>query len=533
MTPTRRWTALSALLIVIAMVRIASTYRVYSATVDEATHTGAGLELFQHHRYDLQIVNPPLPRVIFSAIPYARGMRIDTSLDFAGTLRSVFYSRGDYVTNVASARVGNLPFFILACAAVWWLARRALGDTGAFVALFLFTFQPIVLGHSGLVTHDAAATAGLAVALVAFQFWLEKPSVPRAAILGAAYGFSALCKFACVPDVPLACAAIFAVRIAADSKTRQSALRALETLLVVPLTTFLIVWAGHAFTVGTFEQLEPWRNEFGRAAAWMLERVDPATPLPAPHFFKGIGELLRLDRQGHLSYLFGRSSTDGFWWYFPAAIALKTPLAFLALASLGFIFTWKMHELRAPFLESFAAAAAIVVYAFTTRLDLGVRYVLPAYVPLTLAAAAAAMAMLGNARRTVRVTALLLVGAHGVASMAAHPDYFPYFNILAGREPSRYLIDSNLDWGQDVLRLRKVLREERIERVGLSLMGPADFDALAFPPWYHLHPWIPTAGWLAVSEHSYRFSAIEGGWDWLRNRPYRRVGTSIRLYYMP
>ena len=113
--------------------------------------------------------------------------------------------------------------------------------------------------------------------------------------------------------------------------------------------------------------------------------------------------------------------------------------------------------------------------------------------------------------------------------MAAHPDYFPYFNALVGRDPSRYLVDSNLDWGQDVLRLRHVARELRIERLGVALMGTADLDALRFPPHYNAQPSQPATGWVAMSDHAYHMAR----WPWLAGRAYRRIGKSIRLYFAP
>jgi hypothetical protein len=117
-------------------------------------------------------------------------------------------------------------------------------------------------------------------------------------------------------------------------------------------------------------------------------------------------------------------------------------------------------------------------------------------------------------------------------SAATHPDYFPYFNALAGRDPSRILVDSNLDWGQDVLRLRHALRKRHIEKVGLSLMGGADVEALGFPPNYNLDSHGPANGWIAVSDHIYRMEKAEGGWWWLEGHPYKRVGKSIRLFNM-
>jgi hypothetical protein len=159
-----------------------------------------------------------------------------------------------------------------------------------------------------------------------------------------------------------------------------------------------------------------------------------------------------------------------------------------------------------------------------SHLNLGVRYVLPAYAPLAVAGAAGALAF----RR--RWIAIALLVWHTGASLIAHPDAFPYFNEAAGREPSRLLLDSNIDWGQDALRLKRVLREKKAERVGLAVLGWHDWDKLGFPPHYALNRDVPSQGWVAVSEHLY---GVARGAPWLEGRKYERVGTSIRLYYLP
>ncbi len=246
-------------------------------------------------------------------------------------------------------------------------------------------------------------------------------------------------------------------------------------------------------------------------------------------FTEGIRGLIDLDREGHTSYLFGKVSTTGWWWYFPVAVALKTTLATLLLVILGFLFARRERV----FAESLAAAVAILLVAMTGNLDLGVRYVLPMYAPLAIAAAAAAVTMF-RARAT-RAVAIALLVAHAGATALAHPDYIAYFNALGGRDPSRYLVDSNVEWGQDVLRLARIARDEKIELIGLSIHaeGVHDYDALGLPPRYHLQPWAPAHGWIAVGDHSYRMLRAEGGWRWLVGKEYRRVGKSIRLYHLP
>lgn len=467
-------------LIVFSMLRIASTWTVFSATVDEPMHISAGLELHTQHRYTYQPENPPLPRVVLAFAPWLGGMDFDPNREISEQLLRVFYSDDRYKTNLVLARAGNLVFFLIASVAVWLWARRELGSAGGFIATLLFALQPLIAGHAGLATHDVAATAGVAVSLLAFARWLELPRPRRAVAFGAGYGFAVLCKFSCIGYVPAACVAMYLVRAIRERDPRWRALA--PGFAAALATTLLVIWTGYAFTI------QP--------------------------FMAGIKGLAALDRGGHFGYLFGEVRTTGWRWYFPVAVALKSTLASLALALLA----------RRRGAEALAAAAAILMVSMPSHLNLGVRYVLPVYAPIAVAGAAGALAF----RR--KWIAIVLLAWHTGASVLTVPDSFPYFNEAAGRRPWRLLIDSNIDWGQDVLRLKRVIRKKKIERIGLAVLGWHDWDSLGFPPHYALHRDVPTQGWVAVSEHLY---GVARGAPWLEGRRYERVGRSIRLYYIP
>jgi hypothetical protein len=529
--PKLRPVTLAALLIVIGCIRIASTWRTFSDTVDEATHIGAGLELLQYHTYELHPLNPPLPRIVMAAAPLADGMRWPPDGNRFQKIHAIMYGHGKYERNLVLMRVGNLLFFILAGWALFVWARREFGEREALIAVLLFTTQPVILGYSGLATSDVAGTAGVAVALIAFSAWLRRPDVPHTVLLGAGYAFSILMKFTSIAYVPAACAAIYIVRLMGDSERRRERLRALTTLPLVPIAAFAVIWAGYAFTVGKLVDVANFQHEFGLLDHVLLSHLPPSTPLPAPAFFRGIGGL-GIGHANVQSYLFGHVSSEGWWWYFPAAVGLKTTLAFFALIVAGAGAAWSSRSRLWTMAEALAGAAAILAVAMPSSVDLGVRYVLPVYVPLTAAAAIGTVALLDSARKKIRIAVMLLVSLHIVASLAAHPDYFPYFNALAGRDPGRYLIDSNLDWGQDLLRLRSTARTLRINSMAVNL-GYHDYEALGFPPQHEVKSMHPEKGWIAIGEHVYRFEHANGAWSWLDPFPMTRVGMSIRLYDIP
>lgn len=521
--------AIAALLIAIGAIRMATTFRTFSVTNDEPTHVGAGLELLQFHRYNLQSENPPLARIVFAAVPWLGGMRFDPHGSFSDQIHSVFYGHGEYRANLFRARIGTIVFFVIASVALFLAARDALGDAGALAATFLFTMEPIILGYSALATHEGPAVAGLAVALLAFGRWLRNPDLKRALIFGAAFGFSINCKFSSIVFVPVTCAAIMTVRLARDPELRRRFARAAGTMIPAAAVTLAVILAGYGFTVHTFAELQPWMDSYSPALQRFLSHINPSTPLPAPAFFVGISAIHKTNKDGFQTFLCGRIGTTGWWWYFPFAVALKTTIAALVLFLAGTWVALRDRTLRGPFAEWSLAALVTIIVAMPSTLDVGIRYILPFYVPFAIACAAAFLVLL----RKWRVAAIALLVCHLGASALAHPDYFPYFNAFAGRDPSRYLADSNVDWGQDILRLRSVVRRKHIPSLSVALMGPADYAALGFPPVYPIDMFARSHGWVAISDHPRQVMQQQGGLRWLPAQPTQRVGKSISLYDIP
>jgi 4-amino-4-deoxy-L-arabinose transferase-like glycosyltransferase len=514
-----RW---SMILLAVAVVRIAATYTVFSETLDEPVHLAAGLEIYTRHVYVVQNLNPPLPRLLFALGPLLDGVRLDGLDPIWDRLSEVFQKGKGYRRTLALARAGNLLFFLIAAVAVWMWARKEAGELAGLATMFLFTTEPVVLGYFGLIAHDGAAAAGVALAMLAFLRWIESPSVVNAILLGAAYGFGIACKFSCIVFIPLACVAVLITRVILDRRLPGQPLRLLATTVLIPMMAGLIVWASYGFAIGE-------ATDFGAEA---LARVGIHGRVPAPVFITGLARLAHINKGEYNSFLFGSSSKTGWWWYFPAAMALKTTVSLLLLAIAGLFATWSVPAFRRLYIQSVAAAAAMLAISTTSHLDIGIRYVLPVYVPLSVAGGVAIVSLLQKRNRWLHYAGIGLIAWQLGASVRAHPDYFPYFNAFAGSDPSRYLIDSNLDWGQDLLRLAKVTRQLHIERLGIALFASGDPNALHLPERYWLNPRAPSMGWVAISDHLYRMEGTRGDWQWLRGHPHRMVGKSIRLYYM-
>jgi hypothetical protein len=176
-----------------------------------------------------------------------------------------------------------------------------------------------------------------------------------------------------------------------------------------------------------------------------------------------------------------------------------------------------------------------------STLNIGVRYALPLYPMMALTAALGAVWLARWRLGVVLAAGLMLWSA--VSSFAAHPDYLAYFNEIGGSRPERLLVDSDLDWGQDMKLLVNALQERHVDHFHMAVLYSGDYALLPLPPWDDLKPYEPVNGWVAVSftmlkTYSWLVAQQRGraepGFAWLeRYQPVARVGKSLLLYQVP
>jgi hypothetical protein len=178
---------------------------------------------------------------------------------------------------------------------------------------------------------------------------------------------------------------------------------------------------------------------------------------------------------GHGAFLFGKTSEQGWWYYHLAAMVVKTPIPLLALV-LAAVAGGAHRRLSRQELIALAVppAALIVMFCLIPGPNIGIRYILPVY-PFLIVIAGGAAALAWE-RRPLRVVVVLLLAWQIGGTLRIFPDYLAYFNEAVGG-PSRgheYLVDSNLDWGQDLKQLKSYVDAHDLGRIRLSYFGAAD-----------------------------------------------------------
>ncbi len=196
------------------------------------------------------------------------------------------------------------------------------------------------------------------------------------------------------------------------------------------------------------------------------------------------------------AYFLGDYSESGWRGYFPTVFLIKTPIAAIGLMFAGAAALW-IARLRPRDVTLLAGMAAFIViyggYLIASNVNLGHRHLLPIYPLLyAIAGGAAAWCSVRLGRWLVAAAAVWLVAANAYI----YPHYLSYFNELIGgpAHGHEYVVDSSIDWGQDLLRLRDFAAREK--PVYLSYFGSADpqryLDCQPLPSFITFAPTTPS-----------------------------------------
>jgi tetratricopeptide (TPR) repeat protein len=247
--------------------------------------------------------------------------------------------------------------------------------------------------------------------------------------------------------------------------------------------------------------------------------------------------------EGSMAYLFGRLSTEGWWYYFPAAFLVKTPMMLL-LAALAGLALAATRAVRRDWVNLAFLGLPVAVYlsgAMSTGINIGIRHILPIY-PFVLLVAGLAFRALGQLPVRFGRPALVAVTAVAVLRFAqAYPNTISFFNAFVGGSSRGidYLADSNLDWGQHLKLLKRWMDREDVKRINLAYFGTVD------PAYYRIdyvnlpgsqsfvpesRPQLP--GYVAISAtiQTGIYGSVYAGFRNLS--PVAVIGNTIRIYWV-
>jgi len=521
MTPDRAlslkrfWLPVALVLAIHAVLGISAAAHL-TATHDEYWHLPVGLLNLKTGRFDYENLNPPLcrmtaalPLLFTSAVP--GGPRIDPGTNGFGDA-FIAANGPHYDTWYLLGRTMIVLISVLGglVTAIW--ARELFGDGAGCLAAVLWAFEPNLIAHGSLVTTDMGAAAFFVFTLFAVWKFAARPNWKMALIFGGVLGLAQLAKFTSLLLYPIAILEFVLLTFAGKERLpseqngdrKKGSFAKLGGLWILALaTSLLILNAGYLFR-GSFSSLRSYDLQSSTLRG-VSQRLAPIgwfrVPLPRD-YVEGIDHQRQVMEQQHPVFLDGQWSVDGIPHYYLRGLFYKLPhpLQILALATLIWLVLPGAVP-RRPFTQIaiLLPAVGMIGMAESSTMQLGIRYVLPAVPFLILFASQVALWFDWKAYPLRTVTTSLLIGWM-LLSVRYHPDHLAYFNELAGGPfgGREHLLDSNLDWGQDLGGLRAYLNEHQMKDVGLAYFGTVPPSALGIS--YHIPPSrSPQPGRYAIS----------------------------------
>jgi 4-amino-4-deoxy-L-arabinose transferase-like glycosyltransferase len=506
-----------------------------SQTYDEGVHLAAGYRYWKTGKFQPNVEHPPLQKLL-SALPLVamHPPLPGNELLFDQSAYGVhFLYKGPIAADLLllAGRVPTMLLCALLVTAVAWLGRAWFGAAAGVTAAWLCAMDPNLIAHGRYVTTDLGSALFFLLSVGSWIRYLQAPAAKRAGWAALFTGLALGVKFSMLVLVPLL-PGLLAMRWAMRQEGRWKGLGALAGVL-----------AGAAFVVALLYGPESWRTFRGREIGVGPETIYGYT-LPAHTYFTGLRTLLEHNQDGHETFLMGERSMTGWWYYFPVVMAVKSTIAFLVMAGLMALAglrrvanIWRDPGGSFLWLALLTPAVVYLGVSMNSRINLGVRHLLPLY-PLLYLLGAAALRRVVAPRRFALAAGLLVLLQSG-ETLAAYPEYLGFFNAAAGgREAGpRYLLDSNVDWGQDLKKLMAYQKQTKPERMCVRYFGPMEPDALGME-----YSFLPRGRDRREMEEMDCIGAIsvtllhdlymdKGDYEWLRKRkPFGMVGTSIYLY---
>lgn len=448
-------------------------------TGDEILHLTGGYLQNRYGDYRIHADNGTLPQRWQTLPMWLRGIKPPAlagneaweAADLYPVCHQFIYESGnDHWPLLWQARMMNLAWSIGAGLLVFGWARKLAGDLAGFTALTLLVLSPTFLAHGPLANSDMSTAFLFPCSVGAFWWQLHRGRMGSMLASAFVFGLASISKFSAALLLPTF-VLLAAIHLLATPAAQRNWRRVAGSLLAHGLAAIAIIWAAFGFRYSAFSPeltsssdyfVPQWRVLLAQLG-WQAEIIDFCRQwrLLPEGFLLGFGHTC-VSIQARGAFLAGEYSSTGWFRFFPLAFLWKSTGAELAGVALAAISAgWQVRKLR-PWLYALAPLLAwSAIYGATalfSHLNIGHRHLLPLYPGLFIVVGVAAARALPGLRWRGGL-AVGLAGLQVLATASIHPHYLAYFNALAGGPANghRLLVDSSLDWGQDLPGLRNWL----------------------------------------------------------------------------
>lgn len=528
-----------------------------SPTYDAFAHVPAGFNYWINGDFEIYKHNPPLIQMII-ALPWLLAGPDLPPTETSGEMTRWEYARAFHELNRSDmdrlflySRLAVIFMSLVLALVVWRWCRRWFGIAGGWVGLSLLVFNPFYAAHS----HVATLDVGTAL-LITLLFWMLARFMAERKwhlfiVVTILFGLAQAAKFSSIlliPIIPLLMLAGIAWPNLTDpsgvSLKRTGEPRRRLTNLGHLILQWILLGSAYVVIVAAvfgFDRMFTPFGEFQFVSSKMreLQSIPVLKDLPVPfpyHYMEGLDAQTYLNDMDSSNYLLGEKGQQGFPAFFIVAFLAKMPLGFLTLFFLS-LPLWYMTARRGERQWLFLLLPIVafwLFFSFFMKVQYGLRYLVPIF-PLVVVFMAKSGDWLWQRGRWGRALLALCVLWNIYSCVSIFPNYLSYFNEAWGGPSRGYrvLVNSDLDWGQDLKKARTYLLEHPVDEVYTRLFTEMDPSTYGLPNCRDMKP-FPFPGWILIS-HQHAINALIQVPDhtWLLNfEPLERFGYSYPLYHI-
>ncbi len=523
-----------------------------SLTFDEGPHLAVGYATLRTGDLRLQPVHihPPLANVLAAApllfqtdLPEPKEIEGWNVNSLSAVTDSIVWQYSHPRHIAVAGRVPILLLGVLLSALILrWTADLA-GASAGILALALYAFDPNFIAHASLITTDMAAVFFSVATLYALRRQTRdtRPKhLWKWAGVGVLLGLAQLAKVSALMLVPVVGLELGIASYGLHTTSWEQRLaRFIRRVLGVFVPAGLVVWAGYGFEIGPVPGL--------------------TFSVPAATHVKIFLSLRKHYALGHPTFLMGQVSDQGWWWYFPTAFVLKTPLSVLVLGA-WCVMRGAWHTIRSRFtfhashLTLYLFPLLYAIASFFSTVNIGYRHLLPLLPFIHIGIGVSVASLISDSTREKsrvinQLPPVIVFGALAwlwMGTLGIAPHYLAFFNELAGGPDNgyKYLVDSNLDWGQNLWDLQAWMDQNDRGHVYYAHYSPArpqvyGINADFLPPdprAVDFTPWHPEPGFYAIGATVFQgpYAPDLNTYAWFRTRePTARLGHALFLYDVP
>lgn len=489
-----------------------------SVTVDEFSHFPSGLYILKTHDWRMDKESPPL----IKCLPALSSMITNSKIEIQQMQESpntwqqgysfMHLNRDQYQSIFTYGRCIIIILGSLMGLTIYFWGKELYGYKGALFALSLYAFNPNILAHSSLVTIDIGAS--LMIFLSGYCLWkyLRKPTAFAIVLAGVILGLAQLSKFTALLLYPIYFLILMTLCFSGICERKEDRLKKLKSNIlrysqdfsIIILISIFIINLGYLFS-DSFKPLSEYQfssKPLHALSSFIWSRF----PVPLPyHYLMGFDSQLVQSAGGnpfYMGYLMGEHSMSGWWYYYIIAFLVKNPVSLLIILCLTIIVWLEIKIAKKDIITFLCIFAPLISYfayfSFFTNIPIGIRYLLPVF-PFLFLSTGYLMNESIIKYQSIKFILSFLIVSYILSSIIAFPNYLSYFNFAAGgsQNGDRWLIDSNLDWGQSLPDLKKYMDKNRINKIKLGYFGRVDPTIYGIK--YSLAEREPSEGIYAIS----------------------------------